>query len=78
MREVFIAKADKAQVPVKVSKDNKRLLFLANKASNNINQLAHRINLDNKKGKINESTYKSLLNSLINIERLFVAAADKC
>jgi hypothetical protein len=78
MREVFIAKSDKVVLPKKQSEDSKRLLFLANKASNNINQLAKKINNDHKKGVLNDKKYTSLLNNLINIERSFYYAIDKC
>ena len=78
MREVFIAKAGKVELPKTQSKDSKRLLFLANKASNNINQLARKLNMDHNKGIVNERTYSLLLNNLINIERSLFSAIEKC
>lgn len=48
----------------KTSGDKKRLLFVANKASNNINQLAHRANSDKVAGIISESTYLDILYEL--------------
>lgn len=78
MREVFIAKSDKAVLPKQPSADSKRLVFLANKTSNNINQLARNLNSDHLEGIVNEKTYKTLLNNLINIERSFYHAIEKC
>lgn len=78
MREVFLAKSDKAVLPKKQSVDSKKILFLANKASNNLNQIAHKFNLAHNKGTVNEKAYLSLLNSIINIERTFLAASKKC
>lgn len=45
----------------KPSADRARMLFLMNKASNNINQLAHQVNSAHKAGTINESTYQRIL-----------------
>lgn len=78
MREVFIAKSDKAVLPKQKSVDSKRLVFLANKTSNNINQLARKLNVDYLQGIVNEKTYTTLLNNLINIERSFYNAIEKC
>jgi len=78
MREVVIAKADKVVMPKTQSEDSKRLVFLANKASNNINQLAKKLHLDSQKGVVNSATYSTLLNNLINLERLFFASVKKC
>lgn len=46
------------------SKDKRRLLYLFNKTSNNINQVAHRANADHLAGKVSEETYRSILASL--------------
>lgn len=43
------------------SADRGRMLFLMNKASNNINQLAHQVNSAHKAGTVNESTYRRIL-----------------
>ncbi len=48
----------------KPSQDRERLVYLFNKASNNINQLAHRANTDNKAGVISEGTYSAILTEL--------------
>jgi len=46
------------------STDRSRMLFLMNKASNNINQIAHQVNTANKSGVINSRTYEQLLAQL--------------
>jgi uncharacterized protein (DUF1778 family) len=47
--------------------EKKQMIYLLSKTSNNINQLAHRINADHKIGQLNEQTYVALLNALDNI-----------
>ena len=47
--------------------DYKRCLFYLHKTSNNMNQIAHRLNTDNAKGIISDALYKKLLNALIGI-----------
>lgn len=51
----------------KPSADRKRMLFLMNKASNNINQLAHQVNAAHRSGVISEGTY---LRVLFNLDAL--------
>lgn len=46
------------------SPDPLRLLYLVNKTSNNINQLARRANEDNLAGKLDEPTYGKILAQL--------------
>ena len=48
----------------KASADMNRLLFLFNKSSNNINQLAHRVNADHLDGGVSEDTYEGVLRQL--------------
>jgi hypothetical protein len=47
--------------------DYKRCLFYLHKTSNNMNQIARRLNADNAKGIISDALYKKLLNALIGI-----------
>lgn len=77
-REVFIAKGDIIELPKFQSNDNKRLMFLANKASNNINQIARKLNNAYRGGVINERVYIETLNTLISLERGFGKAIEKC
>jgi len=77
-RDVFIAKSDVVQLPPENTKANKRLLFLASKTSNNINQIARKLNAAYRGGVISETIYIETLNNLISIERSLVGAIDKC
>lgn len=77
-REVFIAKSGAIELPKEQSKSTKRLLFLASKASNNINQIARKLNNAYRTGIINEKVYLETLNNLISLERSFAGAIDKC
>ncbi|HCA3439669.1 TPA: hypothetical protein MO340_004231 [Salmonella enterica subsp. salamae serovar 35:g,m,s,t:-] len=63
----------------KTSTDTRRLIFLANKNSNNVNQLAHKVNLAHQTGLVNESLYLSLLVALEHNNKImggFVNDAD--
>ncbi|HCP0994452.1 TPA: relaxosome protein [Escherichia coli] len=56
----------------------RELLILFNKSSNNINQIAKKINTEYRNGFISESTYLRYLNVLVNIRDAFVAGINKC
>jgi hypothetical protein len=60
------------------SAERKRAVFFANKASNNINQIAKNLNQAYRGGVINEHLYIQTLNKLITLEKLFSGAIDKC
>jgi predicted xylose isomerase-like sugar epimerase len=77
-REVFIAKAGEVVLSKEQTKDNKRLLFLASKTSNNINQLARQLNKAYRGGIVSESVYVEMLNNLVSIEKTFAGAIDQC
>lgn len=47
--------------------DLKKLLFLTAQASNNLNQVAHRLNTDHKAGKVTHALYASILEELKDI-----------
>lgn len=49
------------------SADRARMLFLMNKASNNLNQLAHQVNAAAKGQLVTSATYKDLLAQLADI-----------
>ena len=57
-----------------VSKDWGRLAYLFNKASNNINQLAHRANADHLAGITTEETYTRILAELHTLAHYMKAA----
>ncbi|MEC5218662.1 antitoxin component of RelBE/YafQ-DinJ toxin-antitoxin module [Actimicrobium sp. GrIS 1.19] len=63
---------DKTKVIAKevIHPDYRKLLFLHQKASNNINQLALRANSDHRAGKLTESTYQQILESLDLLNQL--------
>lgn len=68
LREVLLNSNATFQAP---SKDYERLLFLYNKSSNNLNQLAYRVNSAYRKsGIISESLYIRALNELVLIREL--------
>lgn len=46
------------------SLEKKKMLYLVNKASNNLNQLAHRANSEHLEGVISEKTYSEILDNL--------------
>ena len=60
----------------KASTQKKRLLYLVNKASNNINQLAHRANTEHLAGKLSEQTFELILSNLKVISHSLKAAVD--
>jgi hypothetical protein len=53
--------------------DYHKLVFIYNKAGNNINQLAHKVNSDHRQGIISESVHLKWLNKLASIESLLQA-----
>ena len=61
------------------SSDKRRLLYLFNKASNNLNQLARAANAAEKAGRANSATYQDILAELQTLTRLMqdvLARAD--
>ncbi|WP_411268981.1 plasmid mobilization protein [Pseudomonas chlororaphis] len=59
------------------SKDYERLLFLYNKSSNNLNQLAYRVNSAHRRSEIiSESLYIKWLNELVLIRELLMAGVN--
>lgn len=55
------------------STEKGQLLYLFNKASNNINQLAYRANSDHVAGRISERTYAAILAELEELSHLMKA-----
>jgi CRISPR/Cas system CSM-associated protein Csm3 (group 7 of RAMP superfamily) len=72
-RDVFLN--SKITFNVKQAKpvDYHRLVFIYNKAGNNINQLAHKVNADHRGGLISESVHLKWLNKLASVESLLLA-----
>ncbi|MFA0073428.1 plasmid mobilization relaxosome protein MobC [Vibrio cyclitrophicus] len=77
-RSVFLNKQYTFNVNEKRPVEYDRLLFLFNKTSNNINQIAHKLNGAYRGGIVSEKVYVESLNNLISIERLLKGGIDKC
>lgn len=75
-RECVLANRTQVVARLKASDDKTRLLYLANKASNNINQIAHRANADNLAGLASESTYRAILGELQALNQLLKASVS--
>lgn len=72
-RECVLTNRTQVIAKPKPSADHRRMLYLMNKASNNINQLAHRANTDNVAGKLSEATYGAILDNLELMSRYLKA-----
>lgn len=59
-RRAVINNSTVVQAETQVSADVRRLVYLFQKAGNNINQLAHRAHGDRLAGKLNQATYDSI------------------
>lgn len=75
-RTLLLSKATRITVAPKMEtpRDYKTCLFYMNKASNNINQIARRLNTDYKSGILNEKVYNLCLNNLITIKNILEGA----
>ncbi|KWE97892.1 plasmid mobilization protein [Burkholderia ubonensis] len=73
LREAVIGNRTTIVAKPKASIDRKRVLFVFNKTSNNLNQLAHRANADHVSGKLSEASYLKLLDQLQMISRYLKA-----
>jgi len=70
IRECVLSNRTQVVARAKASKDKLRLLFLFNKASNNINQIAHRANEAHAMKKIDALLYRTLLGSLAVLSQI--------
>lgn len=73
-RAIILNRVKELPSKPKVTYDYKRCLFYLSKTSNNLNQIAHRLNLDHNKGIISSSLYERALNTLIGIRDLMHGA----
>lgn len=64
LRELLERKKPQIVARQKPTPNYKRALFLLSKASNNINQLAHRANADHLQGVLSEGAYEKILSEL--------------
>lgn len=62
--------------PVQTS-ESKRAVFLLQKASNNINQLAHRANADNLSGFLSDNTFSKILHQLDRLNRFLISQVEE-
>jgi hypothetical protein len=72
-RECVLTNKTQIVARPKASADRQRMLFLVNKTSNNLNQLAYRANSDHLAGKLSEAKYEALLDNLELIARYMKA-----
>ncbi|MGA3890676.1 plasmid mobilization protein [Ralstonia nicotianae] len=75
-REHVLANTTQVIARPVASADTKRAVFLLQKASNNINQLAHRANSENLAGVLSEQTYSQILTQLERLNDFLVSQAD--
>lgn len=72
-RDVFLKSKVTFNVKQVKPVDYHKLIFIYNKAGNNINQLAHKVNGDHRRGLISESIHLKWLNKLASVESLLQA-----
>ena len=77
-RSVFLNKQYSFTVKENKPIEYNRIIFLMNKTSNNINQIAHRLNADSNKGIITQHQYNIVNNHLITIENQLRRLIDAC
>jgi hypothetical protein len=73
-RECVMTNKTQVIAQPKTSQDKARLLYLFNKASNNMNQLARAANAANLAGKVGDRTYEQLLTELQELGHLMKAS----
>jgi hypothetical protein len=72
-RECVLTNRTKVVARLPASADRKRVLFVVNKAGNNLNQLAHVANTQRLAGKLSESTFVAILDELELVSQLLKA-----
>jgi len=77
-KKVFLTSDGEIKLAEKQSKDSSRVTFLVSKTSNNINQIAKKLNKAYRSKVISESVYIEVLNSLVTIENSMIGAINKC
>lgn len=76
-REHVLTNTTQVVAKPKASADTKRAVFLLQKASNNINQLAHRANADHLSGILSESSFLAILNQLDQLNSFMLAQTNE-
>jgi hypothetical protein len=75
-RQTFLSADKQVTLKEKFHPDYTKLLFFVNKASNNLNQIAKRLNGAEKVGLIDSKSYYEALNHLISIDQMLKGALD--
>jgi hypothetical protein len=76
-RQVVLANRTQIFARPKASAERKHLLYVFNKTSNNLNQIAHRANSEHAPGKLSEATYEQLVDQLQMIARYLKATLGR-
>lgn len=76
VRECVLANRTTIIAPPVASLDKKRMQFLFNKTSNNMNQIAHVLNSANTSGRLSESLCKDSLRALEEIAKYLKVALN--
>lgn len=79
LRDCVIKNKTKIVVQTDVLANQKKMLFLLNKLSNNVNQLAYRANADHARGKLGQGQYESIvydLNKITQWAKGVIGSAD--
>lgn len=71
-REHVLANTTQVVAKPKASTDSLRAVFLLQKASNNINQLAHRANAEHLAGILSEATFRAIVNQLEQLNQFML------
>ncbi len=71
-REYVLTNSTEVIARPTVSTDTKRAVFLLQKASNNINQLAHRANSEHVAGVLSEATFLGIVSQLEQLNRFML------
>lgn len=76
MRSAVLANRTSIHALPKRTALRSKLLFLASKVSNNINQIAHQANSAHLGGKLSAELFEGILSELSHLRRLFSSAVD--
>lgn len=76
MRECVLKNRTRIIAKSKISIEKKRMLFVFNKAGNNLNQIAHVLNSANLNKKLTETTLRDALLALSNISAYLKTALN--
>ncbi|WP_321899480.1 plasmid mobilization protein [Paraburkholderia heleia] len=76
-RQVVLTNRTQVIARPSASVDRKRLLYIFNKISGNLNQIAHCANSEHVRGKLSEATYEQLLTQLQTISRYLKSTLAK-